>query len=652
MRRFSIHPGFYRRLLIKLILLFSWPLALSAQTEYINQLKSQLDTARTAEVRVAVLNKLCRAYNQHNADSLPYFANLMAEYDDPKKFPLVRRNIATSYGVYYFRRGNYDSSVYFFEKGIAFATEDGDTLGMAQSLSNAGAVYSITGQNEKALQSFLDALRIKQSLGPDYEKTLLSTLGNICGTYQNLKLFDQALQYALESVRIAIKFNEQPRLCDALENSGSLYMDLGKWDSAAVYLKKAFVLSKELNNALDAATSRRKLGMVLIKQGEEEKGVEHLKASIAYLEGTNFQLEKMRSYDALAAYYRDNKSYSRALSLYKKTLPIYQQMGNRREIAIVQYDMAQLLKKLGRYQEAFDLLDDHKLLQDSIFSQQTAEAISEIEIKYQTEKKEQELALQAAQLSQQELAIEQQQFVRNVSLAGALVLGIVALLIYWIKSRSNEQISQKNVQLNKALSEREALIKEIHHRVKNNLQIIASLLYLQSDEVENQTVKELLEQGQGRVRSMALIHQKLYENEDLKSIPFEEYLNELMAEIKNSFGPSAQPVQLDVKAPGVYFDVETAVPLGLIINELSTNAFKYAFNKQLGGVLKVHLNKSGQQYEMTVSDDGVGIPQEKIDSIDSKSLGLKLTRMLSDQLEGEYAFDTRNGTTFELKFSA
>ena len=215
------------------------------------------------------------------------------------------------------------------------------------------------------------------------------------------------------------------------------------------------------------------------------------------------------------------------------------------------------------------------------------------------------------------------------------------------------QIAFKNEELQKSLSEREALLKEIHHRVKNNLQVIASLLYLQSDKTEDLSVKKLLEEGQGRVRSMALIHQKLYENDDLKHIPFEDYLNELIREIKSSFGDRAKDVELEIEANDIYFDVDTAVPLGLIINELSTNAFKYAFGQRLGGAkFKVQLMKTENEYFMKVSDNGSGIPDEVLNATSSKSLGLKLTRILSDQLEGEYDFDNSNGTSFELRFSA
>lgn len=207
---------------------------------------------------------------------------------------------------------------------------------------------------------------------------------------------------------------------------------------------------------------------------------------------------------------------------------------------------------------------------------------------------------------------------------------------------------QKNV-IAQSLLEKESLLKEIHHRVKNNLQIIASLLYLQSGKFEDEDFKRVLEEGQGRVRSMALIHQKLYENDDLKSIPFDEYLMELVSEIRASFGMG--DVALQIKAENTFFDVDTAVPLGLIINELATNAFKYAYGDHSRGSFSITLTKEGDYYSLNVRDNGQGLPDE-IDIKKTKSLGLRLVRMLSQQLEGEFEFERENGTSFNLKFVA
>ncbi len=224
------------------------------------------------------------------------------------------------------------------------------------------------------------------------------------------------------------------------------------------------------------------------------------------------------------------------------------------------------------------------------------------------------------------------------------------LLTSQVYERTKE-LEISKAQIEKSLEERETLLREIHHRVKNNLQIIANLLYLQSSKSEDENLKDILEEGQGRVRSMALIHQKLYENDDLKSIPFGEYVAELVNEIQASFGEQGAGVSVQINAKEIYFDVDNAVPLGLIINELTTNAFKYAYRDQKEGKFNIYITRSEGVYELKISDNGKGIPEE-IDIRKTRSLGLRLVRVLSEQLEGEYRFENNGGMNFNLRFAA
>lgn len=220
-----------------------------------------------------------------------------------------------------------------------------------------------------------------------------------------------------------------------------------------------------------------------------------------------------------------------------------------------------------------------------------------------------------------------------------------------LAEKDKAKIGEQRDLISKSLKERESLLKEIHHRVKNNLQIIASLLYMQSGKFENEDFKRVLEEGQGRVRSMALIHQKLYENSNLKNIPFDEYLWELIREVQASYGTQQSKIALEIEAHNIHFDVETAVPLGLIVNEMATNAFKYAFVGQQNGVFSIVLTEENGEYTMTIKDDGVG-SSSKINIEKARSLGLRLIRMLSQQLEGEFEYTNETGTCFRLTFTA
>lgn len=203
--------------------------------------------------------------------------------------------------------------------------------------------------------------------------------------------------------------------------------------------------------------------------------------------------------------------------------------------------------------------------------------------------------------------------------------------------------------LKESLTEKEILLSEIHHRVKNNLQIISSLLNLQKGYVEGEESVNILKESQGRVRTMAMIHEKLYQSPTFSNVPIKEYVIELVSSILYSYGISKDMVHQEFDVEDLKVDIDTALPLGLIINELVTNSMKYAF-PQKRGTLKIQFKlRSNDDYQLVVADDGVGLPEDiNIETVDS--LGLQLVNTLVNQLDGELKIDRSNGTKFQITF--
>lgn len=210
------------------------------------------------------------------------------------------------------------------------------------------------------------------------------------------------------------------------------------------------------------------------------------------------------------------------------------------------------------------------------------------------------------------------------------------------------QFKHINKELQVALEEKEMLVREIHHRVKNNLQIISSLFQLQSDQSVNEELKVILKESQNRVDSMALIHEKLYQSNNLAKIDFGKYLQELITDIFNSYDISGE-VHLKVDIENVTLGIDSAIPCSLILNELISNSLKYAFTHSKNGVLRVELHQNEKQLSLIVSDSGIGLP-ENIDFYSTKSLGLRLVRILTNQLKGTVELKRDAGTTFVITF--
>ena len=210
--------------------------------------------------------------------------------------------------------------------------------------------------------------------------------------------------------------------------------------------------------------------------------------------------------------------------------------------------------------------------------------------------------------------------------------------------------TQAEAHTRETLQEKEVLLKEVHHRVKNNLQVISSLLNLQAGHISDPATINVLRESQNRVRSMALIHEKLYQSNDLARIDFAGYLQSLVASLAQTYLASPEKVAICVRSEKISLNIDTAIPCGLIVNELVSNSLKYAFPGEAAGTIEVSCQQRAEgRCILVVQDDGVGLP-EGMEVKRSPSLGLKLVTGLVRQIEGEMVIDGKEGTRFEITF--
>ena len=288
------------------------------------------------------------------------------------------------------------------------------------------------------------------------------------------------------------------------------------------------------------------------------------------------------------------------------------------------------LIKDKKYEEAFSYLKEANLLTRKIYS----EDLSEILAEYQT----QELIKD----KEKEILVEKDKN-RFYFIFSGVVFGLFILLIFLfiLNRRNSKTLAIKN-------RENELLLKEIHHRIKNNFQRISSLLELQYKNLENDDLKEILKEGQNRINAMSMIHNRLYQSNDISAISFKDYCRDLVSENAKLF--NVKDFHLDICMEDVMIDVDTAIPLGLILNELTSNAFKYGLNKRTSNEIKVCLDViTIGDYKLTFRDNGKGLPKDlKWENI--KSLGLLLVKRLTKQLHGKLNYYYDNGAVFEVTF--
>ena len=215
---------------------------------------------------------------------------------------------------------------------------------------------------------------------------------------------------------------------------------------------------------------------------------------------------------------------------------------------------------------------------------------------------------------------------------------------------ATRDLSAANQQLREALAERNVLLKEVHHRVKNNLQIICSLLDLQSDSIPDERSRTYFQSSQDRIRSMALVHQQLYQSRDFASLDFADYIENLTAYLFASYVGENGRISLRVEVEHVSLNIDQSIPCGLILNELVSNALKHAFPDNRSGEIAISLSAGADGWiTLTVADDGVGFPAE-LDLMNTQSLGLQLVEMLAKQLGGRVEMRSDNGASWSVRF--
>jgi two-component sensor histidine kinase len=306
----------------------------------------------------------------------------------------------------------------------------------------------------------------------------------------------------------------------------------------------------------------------------------------------------------------------------------------------------------GQYQSATENLLKYQTLNDSLFNETTNRQIKQLEVEYETEKNKNEITVLNQKNLLQQNHLDQVKLVKNFTIGGIVLLFIIMGLLYRQyrhKQQNNKVILQKNEQLQHLLTEKEWLVKEIHHRVKNNFHIVASLLEIQSSYLKNTEALSAIKESQNRIHSMSIIHQKLYQSETLSTIHMPEYIYELVEYLRESYS-IRENVGFSLQIENIELNHASAITLGLILNEAITNAIKYAFAKTEDGKISISLTHiSDSQILLSIADNGRGLPTD-FDSKIGTSMGMELLQGLTDDLGGSLSIETNNGTHIKVIF--
>lgn len=314
----------------------------------------------------------------------------------------------------------------------------------------------------------------------------------------------------------------------------------------------------------------------------------------------------------------------------------------------------------GNYKDAYEISKLLKQANDSLAKNETRQRILQEKLRYDSLQQSERNRTYQKDIFQKQTEVESSRKIVYLVIA-ALALAILLALAFYrnyrntkkanrIIAQQQQETEEKKRIIEISLTEKETLLKEIHHRVKNNLQIISSLLNLQANRTDDENLKRIMNEAKNRISSMALIHQKIYQSGNLSSVDFQGYIEQMAQSIDANFNNEKKNITQHINTNGIVLDIDTSIPLGLIINELLTNSYKYAFVGRESGTVTISLKeKNAEELELHISDDGKGLP-ENFDPASLNSLGLKLVKGLASQVKGAVRFESNHGTHCFIDF--
>lgn len=547
--------------------------------------------------------------------------------------PRLAENL-NNLGVLFFRIGTLDSSIYYYNAAYEEYKTLKDTAMLAILDVNLGTLYKEKGLYERALAYLLGAShQLEKGSRSPHLAICYNSLGNV---YSKIGEPRAALEFHYKALAVRQNLDLQQGISSSYNNIGNVYLLLKQYDSALNNFQKALYIKRLLNDKGGEGISLNNIGEIMVQQGNLEKAEKLFKQALAIRIETKEKAGQVVARNNLAnVYLLQGKldASERELKLNEEmaaSLGFLKQLKDNYELQIKLYQKKEDLNKALAYSQ-------HLLvIKDSLLNQEKAQSLAEMQTRYESMKKEDRITLLEKEGLLQAVELDRKQiWIRSLVLAMILTV-IIGVLIYY---------NLRTVRKNKVHIE--LLLKELHHRVKNNLQILSSLLSLQSQQLTDDTALKAVKSSESRINAMALIHRKLYTVDQNRTVDIKEYITELIQYLVYSYGYHERNFKLDLQIKEISIDVDKAIPLGLILNELISNAFKHAYENQPNPSLVVNLAyPDAHELMIEIRDNGGGMPA--VDEKQRKTFGMKIVSTLLKELKGSLNVRTENGTTYDL----
>ena len=548
--------------------------------------------------------------------AMTFYKTALREFGDLKHMFRARAydNIA---GIFE-RRQLYDSAIYYQQLSVDYGQRYDEPRSQFYGLTNMALIFHKTGRDERALGLAEEALAVKTQADIRVPTTMLSALRQIRCAVRYATGMDSVAHYCHNVYNLATtSYNSPVAAAGAATVLARYHNDLGNPDSVSYYYAKAWEISED--TPVDPDFVQR---------------------AVAYSSDLLGRGRGSQAYGVM----------SKAMERHR-ALPEL----NDADLGPLYTGLARTEYTTGRIDSAEAHFATGMTLLENSYQRLSEANVADAAARFEVQQADFALEQERADRAVAEAEATQQRTVLLTILGAAALLLLGALYAYRRVNQDRRRVTEANTKLAAAVAERETLLKEIHHRVKNNLQIISGLLFRQARKSDNVETRELLRDGNDRIKAMALVHQNLYQRDELTGINLKEFANELSHQLQISQLGEGATADIEMDIADTRLDLDRAIPVGLILNELITNTFKYAFGPGGGDRLRVLFRQTDDQarYLLTVTDNGPGLPANYPPE-GAKSLGLHLVRGLVRQLRGtcEFTEAAGGGLRVDISFAA
>lgn len=571
------------------------------------------------------------------------------------------------------RSGNFDSAFAYYNRALEINQKAKNDTMIASNFLDLGGMYTNLAVPDSALAYYLKAIAIYERIGNDqgYAYTKI----NIATIFKEKGLYERALEYALSAESMLAKYpddnyldncyhsiatiyaridktsialnyyrkamtlrqvrSETSELAGTLNNIGNLFKDIGSYDSAIYYLERSLAVKRTLPNKKNIASTLTNIGEVLLKLDRIDSAEMYLLESLELKKAVDDKPGLAITLNDLADCNIRTKDYvaaehylNRAEEMEQSAGGLLKERKNNLELRV------RLNRAIGNYRKASDYAVELSIVKDSLQGTETSKNLAEIQAKFDTEKKEQQIEVLHVEQELDKATIK----ARNFWITG-LVFAIVAMLVIASLIYNSFRIARKG------RSRVELLMKELHHRVKNNLQVLSSVISLQSQSLTDENALLSVKSTETRINAMALIHRKLYSDDQNTIVSTRGYFRELIEFLMSSFGYDISNLKVNAEIDEVELDVDKAIPIGLIVNELISNAFKHAYDRQDNRELDIIVKQRGRDLYVVVRDNGIGSLEQ---NGEESKFGMRMVNILVRDLKGKLQTSVNKGTEHSL----